>query len=317
MQPDAQETTSVSCSVVVCTRDRPAQLDQCLEAIAQLDYPRFDVLVVDNAPQNGGVRDIAARRGARYLVEPRPGENAARNCGARACQAEIVAYLDDDALCEPRWLSQLVAEFRDPRVMAVTGRILPLRVETEAEKLFLQAGGFDPGQGRRVVDRERPFWFELANFGGIGNEAGMAFRRQAFDVWPGFDERLGYGAAIPGATGHYAFFGLIERGYRVVYTPQAVVYHPYPRTLEELRARHLRTLVASAGYLTLLFFEHRRYRGAVMRFLAEWLRGLPRAWRRQVAPRPPIVPRWRELMACLPGPLLYFRTLCQRKQFRG
>jgi hypothetical protein len=47
-----------TCSVVVCTRDRPTQLDQCLEAVARLVYPRFDVLVVDNAPGNARTREV-------------------------------------------------------------------------------------------------------------------------------------------------------------------------------------------------------------------------------------------------------------------
>jgi cellulose synthase/poly-beta-1,6-N-acetylglucosamine synthase-like glycosyltransferase len=72
------------------------------------------------------------RWGVRYVVEPLVGLSRARNRGARACDSEIVAFLDDDALPEPEWLSGLLREFEDPLVMAVTGRILPLSVETKA-----------------------------------------------------------------------------------------------------------------------------------------------------------------------------------------
>ena len=293
-----------SCSVVVCTRDRPTQLDRCLEAVARLDYPRFDVLVVDNAPQDGRTREVAARWGSRYIVEPVPGVNRARNRGARTCDTDIVAYLDDDSICEPTWLSGLVPEFRDPQVMAITGRILPLKVTTEAERLFASRGGFDLGQEQRSVDRHTLHWFEMANFGGLGSEANMAFRHSAFEVWPGFNDRIGYGTPLPGCSGPYAFFLLIERGYRVVYTPRAVVYHPYPQTLEDLHARHLKSFAAIAGYMTLLFFEHPRYCGDLMKYLAGWFRGYPRSWRGQGVAFPPrIVPKWRELLACLPGPI--------------
>jgi len=37
--------------VVICTRNRPEDLSQCLEAVKRLNYPRFEVLVVDNAPR--------------------------------------------------------------------------------------------------------------------------------------------------------------------------------------------------------------------------------------------------------------------------
>ena len=307
---DSEERYVPRCTVVIPTRDRPCELDRCLKAVTSLDYPRFDVLVVDNAPSDGRTREAVARWGARYVVEPRLGVNRAYNCGARASEAEIVAYLDDDAVPEPGWLSELVAEFSNPRVMAAAGRILPLQVTTEAERLFELKGGFDRGLEPQSVDPETPDWFERTSFGDIGTEANMAFRRSAFDAWPGFDERLGLGTALGGGGAEYAFFALVERGYRVVYTPRAVVYHAYPRTIEELRSRQLRTLASTAGYVTLLFVEHRRYRRAILRFVFGRLRGDPRAWQAPASrPSPRIVPRWRMLLACLRGPLLYARTL--------
>jgi hypothetical protein len=72
-----------------------------------LDYPRFDVLVVDSAPGNSASRDVAARWGVSYVVEPRPGASRARNRGARQTDAEIVAYLDTtrfvNRVGSPRW----------------------------------------------------------------------------------------------------------------------------------------------------------------------------------------------------------------------
>lgn len=299
-----------ACTVVVCTRNRPKELERCLEGVAGLLYPRFEVLVVDSGPVDNQTREVATKRNLRYMAEPMPGQNRARNRGARATDAEIVAYLDDDAVPEPQWISALVEEFRDPQVMVVTGRILPLRVETEAERLFAALGGFDVGdQKRRVLDRRTPRWFEIANFGGIGNGSSMAFRRSAFEKWPGFDERLGPGTGGPGGDEHYAFFSLVKVGYRVVHTPKAVVRHPYPRSLPELRARYLKALAAATGYMTFLFFEEPRFRWATVKYVAQALRGARRPWRKPAPARlPRVVSGWRKLIACLSGPLLYGRT---------
>ena len=296
--------------MVICTRNRPEDLSQCLEAVKRLSYPRFEVLVVDNAPADERARVVAGRWGARYTVEPAVGLSRARNRGARECGTEIVAYLDDDSIPEPDWLGAVVREFEDSQVMVVTGQTLPLRVETEAERLFELLGGFDTGsQERRVLDRECPEWFEVASFGGIGNGGNMAFRRSAFDLWPGFDERLGAGTWLPGGEEHHAFFGLIDRGYRVVYTPLAVVRHPYPRSLPELHTRYLKSLSTATGYMTLLFFEEARFRWATLKYVAQALRGVRRPWRTQPSvPRPRIAPAWRKLIASLSGPLLYVRT---------
>ncbi len=299
-----------SCSVVICTRDRPAQLNQCLEAVACLAYPNFDVFVVDNAPTQTQTREVAALWGARYVVEPVGGLSRARNRGAREARKEIVAYLDDDAIPEPDWLAALAAEFADPQVMAVTGQTLLMSVETEAERRFAAMGGYDTGGARRrVLDRQMSNWFEIASFGGIGNGMNMAFRRSAFEIWPGFDERLGRGTPLLGAEEHQAFFSLIERGYRVLYAPLAVVRHPCPRTLPELGAQYLRNLAAATGYMTFLFFEEPHCRGALLRYVAGALTGARRPWRCYPAgPRPRIVPWWRKLAAYLIGPILYVRS---------
>jgi glycosyltransferase involved in cell wall biosynthesis len=303
-----------SCSVVICTRNRPEELNQCLTGVSRLLYPRFDVLVVDNASADRRTREVARRWGARYVVEPVVGVSRARNCGARACEGEIVAYLDDDAVPESAWISTLVAEFRDPRVMAVSGGILPLRVETEAECLFEQMGGFGVGGQRWEVDRQHPLWFSLANFGGLGNEANMAFRRQAFDFWPGFDERLGRGTPVGAAEGSYALFSLIHRGYRIVHTPGAVVRHPYPQTMDELRRRYMGDLASATAYLTFLLVEEPEYRRATIQFIGEALMGTRRPWHSPTGCyRPRIVPRWRTLLAYLSGPFLYARSRFQQR----
>ena len=299
-----------SCSVVICTRDRPELLERCLKAVSRLEYPNFDVLIVDNVPKDARVWEVAKRWGTRYIMEPVPGLSHVRNFGAQACNTEIVAYLDDDAIPEEGWLSGLVWEFEDPLVMAVAGQICALSVETEAEHLCAMLGGTRRGgDDRRVVDSTSPNWFEMANFGGIGTGGNMAFRRSAFGVWPGFNERLGRGTLLHGGEEHYAFFSLVDRGYRVVYTPDAVVHHPNPRTVEALRTRYLHSLAASTVYMTLLLVEEPHYRLATLKYIIEGIRGVKRTWRVPEAKlRPRIASRWRRLLAYLYGPWLYLSS---------
>jgi glycosyltransferase involved in cell wall biosynthesis len=294
-----------SCTVVVCTRERPESLNACLEALSALDYPCFEVLVVNNGRSNDATDDIASRWGARYAVEHEVGLSRARNRGARLCNTELVAFLDDDAVPEPDWLTKLVNEFRDPAVIVVTGRMLPLREESGLEAQYEAAMAGSVAE-RRVVDRSTPAWFELANFGGIGDGGSMAFRRAAFDVWPGFDERLGRGAALDASEEHYAFFCLLDLGYRAAFTPDAIGHHPLPRTLADLRTRRLRDLTASTAYFTFLFAEQPRYRWRVLKYVLEAVRGEQRKWRRDTGgqARHP-VPVWRALRACVNGPVLY------------
>jgi O-antigen biosynthesis protein len=298
-----------SCSVVIATRDRPALLTRCLDALERLTYPRFHVLVVDNAPATGETRDIALQRGVGYAVEPTPGLSRARNLGAHLSDADIVAFLDDDSLPAPDWLSNLVREFDDPMVMAVAGRICPLSLETKAERLYSSMRGSYSGREKRSVDGRNPLWFELANFGGIGSGGNMAVRRSVLNVWSGFRENLGLGAPLHGAEEHHAFFSLIRDGYRVAYTPDAVVNHPYPKTFEQLRSRHVKNLERVAGYVTLLLVEEPRYWRRTIKYALGLATRRPRSWREEADSRSPrLLPRRRMIAACVSGMLLYARS---------
>ena len=284
--------------------------------MSRLEYPDFDVVVVDNTPGDPSTHEVAERHHARCLVEPVTGLSRARNFGSAASRNDIVAYLDDDALPEPGWLSALVTEFQDPQVMAVAGRTLSSIVSRNGGAPASNGDYVDlGGKELRVVDRGTPCWFQRANFGGIGNGMNMAFRRQAWEVWPGFDERLGLGAAIEGGEEHYSFFSLIDSGYRVVYTPDAVVRHPAcPRPAHEVRSRFLKECVGAGAYLAFLFFEEPRYRRDVLRFVGEWLLGVRRDWRGGERVPGRIAPAWRVLLARCCGPFVYVRSRLGRNQ---
>jgi cellulose synthase/poly-beta-1,6-N-acetylglucosamine synthase-like glycosyltransferase len=276
--------------------------------VSKLDYAPYDVLVADNAPSDDRAREVAARWGANYIMEPVAGVSRSRNRAARLCRSEVVAYLDDDAVPEPGWLSAVAREFGDPLVMAVSGRICALRVDTEAERLFAALGGFDQGEQRRVVDQGTPDWFELANFGGLG-DGNMAFRRRAFDCWPGFHLSLGRGAILVLSEEHHAFFSLIARGYRVVYTPEAVIRHPYPQTIEQIQARHLTHAISATAYLTLMLAEQPGYRWATLKYALGALFGKSRQWRYQSSTSSRrLVSPWRTALAWLAGPLWYAKS---------
>lgn len=297
------------CTVAICTHDRPEMLTRCLEAVAKLEYPEYEVLVVDNAPSDDRTREVTLKRNAHYITEPVVGLSRSRNRAVEASHTEVIAFLDDDAIPEPSWLASLMREFSDAQVMAVTGRVLPLPLGG-AGCDYATVCDYEFGGGERLaVDRGHPLWFALSNFGGIGLGMNMAFRRSAFEDWQGFDERLGRGTWLYGFEEHYAFFSLISKGHRVVYTPSAVVEHPAPRTLPEARAHRMRSLTATVGYMVFLFMEEPRYRGATLRYIVQGLTRGCRTWRHPMQRAvPPLVSRWRTLLACLSGPWLYIRS---------
>lgn len=290
---------------MVCTRDRPAELERCLQSLWQLRNPSFEVMVVDNGSSNRSAMELARRYEAEYIYDPIPGLSHARNIGARACDTEIVAYLDDDAVAESGWLEALVAEFNDPEVAAVVGRCVPFKVETEAERLWVQMYGPTWGrENRLVLDRHTPDWFVHAAFGGLGIGANMAFRRRVFEEWRGFDERLGRGMPLDGNEEHYAFLSLARLGYKVVTAPYAIARHSCPATVDAVRTRRLKDRASLGGFFCLLMVEEEGHRLRTLQFLFRKLRSERQGRSQKIAGEKGTFP-WRLFFAQLRGPWLY------------
>ena len=240
----ASPETLPSLTVAVCTHDRPDRLARCLVALQALDPPppNLETLVVDNAPSDDRTRTlVAAQPGVRYTCEPRPGLNFARNRAVREASKTLLAFLDDDVVVDARWWAGLrEAWAENPDAAAFTGLVLPYALDTEAQVLFEQRGGF-----RRGVDKLRYCGQDLpgnplypCGAGLFGAGANMAFRRDVLLDLGGFDEALDTGPPLPGGGDLDIFYRVIRAGYPLVYEPQQLAFHEHRRTLDGLRRQY-------------------------------------------------------------------------------
>lgn len=291
------------CSVIVCTRRRPAELTRCLASVAAVNHDVLEVLVVDNSEGDPTTREIATEAGARYLLEPQRGLSTARNTGALAAAGELLAFIDDDGVADSAWLRAHGKMFALSTVVATTGRILPISTQETQAPL---ARMLDLGERPLLVDRATADWFELANFGGLGFGGNMVFRRDAFDHGFRFCERLGRGAGLNGGEESYAFFSLIRDGNSIAYVPDAVVYHEAVAPAQQ-RARELEGARRYAAYLCMLLAEEPEFRLRTMRYVVDALRRPPKPWRR-IDPRVRAVSHARILLAAAGGPLQYLKS---------
>jgi cellulose synthase/poly-beta-1,6-N-acetylglucosamine synthase-like glycosyltransferase len=281
-------------TVVICTRNRPALLQKCLDAVCSLNPSPTEILVIDNSEGDDATRKVAKNHHARYSIEPATGLSRARNRGLRESQTEIVAFIDDDVIPEPDWLANLVAPFSDPETGATTGRVITPDSRAGEESCK-----------PRSIDNRHPHWVEIAAFGGLGFGANMAFRRHALPSGRFFDERLGRGAPFEIAEESYAFVWLLSRGHRVEYVPSAAVHHPpLSRNAIEREARN------SFSYWLLLLSEFPQQRSNLIRFLFRRLRGKPLDWPRNTqGPGEIVSSSWLVLLpAAFKGLLLFIRT---------
>jgi glycosyltransferase involved in cell wall biosynthesis len=326
LQAEPLPESAPKITVAVCTRDRPESLRRCLESLAKLDYPNFEVLVIDNAPKTADTAQLVQHWSEadpfysqlRYVLEFRPGVSWGRNRAIEEATGEIIAYADDDVVVDPGWLRAIAQNFADPLVGCVTGLIVPLELETQAQELFEKYGGFGRGFVRKYCHfTSQAHWLYPLGTGIFGTGANTAYRRAMFNCIGGFNPTFGPGTPTAGSEDHELFFRLLKRGYALVYEPKALLRHQHRRDLEGLEMQLYNFGRGELAYMTHLFLKYPDERRRVLGLVGWWFgqHGLRRMWRE--TRHPTGFPRrliLAEMQGSLSGPLAYFQARRQARR---
>jgi GT2 family glycosyltransferase len=212
--PQEQRRTWPKVSVVVCVHNAAASLAGCLSAAEQLEYPDFEVLVIDD----GSTDDTPVIAGrydrVRLIRVPHGGLSAARNVGMTQACGEIVAYLDGDARPDPDWLSYLVQPFISSTVAAAGGP----NVVPADDPWFSQCVARAPGGPQHVLLDDR-----IAEHVPGCN---MAFRREALLALDGFNPSF-----VRAGDDVDLCWRLQARGWEIGFAPAALVWHEHRASL--------------------------------------------------------------------------------------
>lgn len=308
----------VAITVVIATRDRTESLLRCLDVLSKSSYSAFDVVVVDSAPRGDGTRRALAEHpgwpfALRYVHEPRPGLALAHNAALPAVTGEVVAITDDDVEVDRDWLASIAGAFTDSEVTCVTGLIVPAELETRAQVLVEESGGFGRGFTRRVYRRDMPEPGPLFPFtaGRFGSGANMAFRTAWLKARGGFDPAMGAGTPARGGDDLTAFLQVIIDGGALVYEPRAVVRHWHRREYEGMRRQAFQYGMGLGAYLTASVSARPALLGAMLRRVVPAVRHLLSPASAKNVGRTDDFPRelvWRERAGVLVGPFAYARS---------
>lgn len=208
-------------SVVVVSRGRPRHLSRCLTGLAQLFHRPFEVVI---AADEAGRDAVAAHpMGARVKLLPNdtPGISVARNRAVARASAEIVAFIDDDAVPEPTWLCHLTEPFRDPSVGAATGYVIG------RNGISLQWAGRLAAADASVTEidprPERPWAHPPGQETAVMLEGtNMAIRREVLARLGGFDARYRFYLDDTDLS-----LRLSAAGHAAVVVPDARVHHAF------------------------------------------------------------------------------------------
>jgi len=242
-------TNSQKISVVICTKDRPDNLEKCMDSILASDSLYMEIIVVDSSktPFNiGKVRKIVEDRGGRYYYESRSGISFARNIGIENAKSDIAVFCDDDFIVREGWIKNLVKNHRDNSVACCTGRMISYR-DDYISNLFEGSMSKDRGTRKRVFTKDNINFssllknVRLITSRWLGDNAPVpwsigfgyfSIRKSVTDVVGSFDETLGAGTPSLGGEEVDMFYRILRAGYKVVYEPNAVIYHDHRPNFE-------------------------------------------------------------------------------------
>ncbi len=209
-------------SVVIPIHNAQEALGDCLDALERQTMPRekYEIIVVNDGPVDTAIETIADRHGVIFLSQAQRGAAAARNLGAKQAQGDILLFTDADCIPESNWVEAMIAPFADQEIAGVCGLVrtrqtglVPRFIQLEYDYRY-----------RNIARHTR---IDFVNTGTAG------YRKHVFMESGGFREHL------LGAEDTELSFRLAGQGHKMVFAPEAIVYHSHPESiLEYARRKH-------------------------------------------------------------------------------
>lgn len=207
-------------SVIICTKNRPQKIAQCIQSICESKVlTTIEILVVDQSTNNETaqkVLNISDPR-IRYVKISNTGVSAAKNYGIQHTSYNLIAFTDDDCIVDTDWLKTLSSDFiKHPEIVAVFGQTIPYK---KTQKKYLRCPSYFKKTKMKIVCRPS------LHSRNIGIGSNMAFHREIFASVGFFQEWLGVGAI--GRSAEDGDFGirLLLSGYKILYDPEVLVHH--------------------------------------------------------------------------------------------
>lgn len=195
-------------SIIIATKNRAFFLPKTLTAITGQDYPKTEVIIVDN-DSTDDTRKVVSQYPAQYIYCPKNGIGIARKTGGDNAQGEFIAFCDDDCIPHRNWVSKLMQRFNQEENIGIVAGLVN------------NIGG--TGKGRGKIGRngmtyyvENPY--EADYFG----NANLAFSRQRYHEVGGYDPFFSVGYEEIDLSIRFK-----QRGYKIVFEQEAVVDHHF------------------------------------------------------------------------------------------
>jgi glycosyltransferase involved in cell wall biosynthesis len=195
-------------SVIVCSYNGARTLAACLESLGKLNYPEYEVILVDDGSTDDTAYVAAQFPQVRYIHQNNHGLSHARNTGAIAAKGEVLAYTDSDCMADDDWLYYLIGTLVSGDYAGVGGP----NITPPAQDWIQACVAAAPGGPSHVLLTDTV----AEHIPGCN----MAFYRWAFESMGGFDPEYRK------AGDDVDFCWRIQQaGWVIAFSPAAIVWH--------------------------------------------------------------------------------------------
>jgi GT2 family glycosyltransferase len=204
-------------SVIIPAYNAGKTIYDCLRSLEnQSAAENYEVIVVDDGSTDNTKSIIKNFRNVRLIEQQHMGPAAARNLGAKNSTGEIFMFTDADCVLNKDWISRMAEPFKNSEISGAQGSYKTEQKSAVARFAQLEIEErYDRMKSRKSIDF-------------IGSYS-AAYRKDVFLKVGGFDE------SFPMASGEdpELSFKLAESGHKMVFVPEAIVYHKHPESLEK------------------------------------------------------------------------------------
>lgn len=216
-------------SVIVPAYNAVSTLGPCLEALQrQTVPPSFYEIIVVNDGSRDGTAALAGNHGVKLINQEHAGAPLARNRGAQEARGELLLFIDADCVPSHDWIERMLVPLQHEQIQGVAGAL-------KTHQRSLMARFVQAEYEEKYARLSQHSYIDFVS-------AGCAAYKTSI-----FKKNGGFGSCYPGEDAELSF-RLAESGYKLVFAPEATVYHRHPASLlgyllRKLRYGYIRTKV--------------------------------------------------------------------------
>ena len=202
-------------SIIIPTKNNGDIIEKCLSSIKNLDYPKeeIEIIIVDGHSTDDTV-EIAKKYGCKIVYEDIGTRGGACNIGVKTAKGEFIVFTDADCVVPKDWLGNLIKHFNSEKVACVGGPNITPEDDTEFAKCVGVVLSFLSKPGSRYGLEANEVIETFHNSG-----CNVAYRKNAIEEAGWFNEKL------VTCEDEELDYRIKEKGYKILYTPNAKVYH--------------------------------------------------------------------------------------------